>query len=74
MSPKLLSVKDLTPVRKSNVSFGQGIAMTQIQMITSINAVVNNGKLMKPYLVDRLEDDRGNIVKQNSPVVVKKNI
>jgi len=72
MSPKLLSVKDLTPVRKSNVSFGQGIAMTQIQMITSINAVVNNGKLMKPYLVDRLEDDRGNIVKQNSPVVVKK--
>ena len=72
MSPKLLSVKDLTPVRKSNVSFGQGIAMTQIQMITSINAVVNNGKLMKPYLVDRLEDDKGNIVKQNSPVVVRK--
>ena len=72
MSPKLLSVEDLTPVRKSNVSFGQGIAMTQIQMITSINAVVNNGKLMKPYLVDRLEDDRGNIVKQNSPVVVRK--
>ena len=72
MSPKLLSVKDLTPVRKSNVSFGQGIAMTQIQMITSINAVVNNGKLMKPYLVDRLEDDKGNIIKQNSPVVVRK--
>ena len=72
MSPKLLSLKDLTAVRKSNVSFGQGIAMTQIQMITSINAVVNNGKLMKPYLVDRLEDDRGNIVKQNSPVVVRK--
>ena len=46
--------------------------MTQIQMITSINAVVNNGKLMKPYLVDRLEDDRGNVVKQNSPVVVRK--
>lgn len=72
MSPKLLSLKDLTAVRKSNVSFGQGIAITQIQMITSINAVVNNGKLMKPYLVDRLEDDRGNIIKQNSPVVVRK--
>ena len=72
MSPKLLSLKDLTAVRKSNVSFGQGIAMTQIQMITLINAVVNNGKLMKPYLVDRLEDDRGNIIKQNSPVVVRK--
>ena len=72
MSPKLLSLKDLTDVRKSNVSFGQGNDITQIQMITSINAVVNNGKLMKPYLVDRLEDDRGNIIKQNSPVVVRK--
>lgn len=72
MSPKLLSLKDLTAVRKSNVSFGQGIAMTQIQMIAAINTVINNGKLMKPYLVDRLEDDRGNIIKQNSPVVVRK--
>ena len=27
---------------------------------------------MKPYLVDRLEDDKGNIVKQNAPVVIRK--
>ena len=72
MSPKLLSLKDLTAVKKANVSFGQGIAMTQIQMITAINAVINNGKLMKPYLVDRLEDDKGDIVKQNTPVVIRK--
>ena len=72
MSPKLLSLKDLTAVKKANVSFGQGIAMTQIQMIAAINTVINNGKLMKPYLVDRLEDDKGNIVKQNAPVVIRK--
>ena len=48
--------------------------MTQIQMIAAINTVINNGKLMKPYLVDRLEDDKGNIVKQNAPVVIRKSI
>lgn len=59
-------------VRRGNIAFGQGIAVTQIQMIMALNTVINNGKLMKPYLVDRIEDSKGNIVKQNSPVMVKK--
>lgn len=46
--------------------------MTQIQMMMALNTVINNGRLMKPYMVDRLEDDQGNIVLQNSPIVLKK--
>ena len=57
MTKKLLSLKDLTEVRKANVAFGQGIAMTQIQMLMALNTVINNGKLMKPYIVDRIEDE-----------------
>ena len=72
MSPKLLTLKDLTAVRKATITFGQGIAVTQIQMMTALNTVINNGKLMKPYLVDRLEDDQGNIVQQNKPTVIRK--
>ena len=68
----LLKLKDLTEVKKANVSFGQGISMTQIQILMALNTVVNNGKLMKPYLVDRVEDSKGNIVEQNKPVVIKK--
>ena len=41
-------------------------------MMTALNTVINNGKLMKPYLVDRLEDDQGNIVQQNKPTVIRK--
>jgi cell division protein FtsI/penicillin-binding protein 2 len=32
-------------------SFGQGIAVTPMQMITAVSAVANGGKLMKPYVV-----------------------
>lgn len=59
-------------VRRANISFGQGIAVTQIQMIMALNTVINNGKLMKPYLVDRIEDSKGNTVKQNKPDMIKK--
>ena len=68
----LLKLRDLTEVKKSNISFGQGISMTQLQMLMALNTVVNNGKLMKPYLVDRIEDSNGNIVEQNKPIVIKK--
>ena len=72
MTKELLKLKDLTEVKKANIAFGQGIAMTQIQMIMALNTVINNGKLMKPYIVDRIEDDGGNIVKKNLPTVLRK--
>jgi cell division protein FtsI (penicillin-binding protein 3) len=49
----------LPPSRWSKVglvtqAFGQGIAVTPIQMLTAFNALVNGGLLMKPYLVRQL--------------------
>jgi cell division protein FtsI/penicillin-binding protein 2 len=35
-------------------SFGQGIAVTPIQMITAVAAVANDGVLMKPYVVKEI--------------------
>ena len=32
-------------------SFGQGIAVTPIQMISAVAAIANGGKLMRPYIV-----------------------
>ncbi len=32
-------------------SFGQGIAVTSIQMLTAVGAIANQGKLMEPHLV-----------------------
>ncbi len=36
-------------------AFGQGIAVTPIQMITAIAAVANDGVLPTPYIVERIE-------------------
>ncbi len=44
--------------KKSNInyataSFGQGIAVTPLQLITAVSAIANNGKLMQPYIVEK---------------------
>lgn len=54
----------------ARIGFGQSVAVTPIQMITAACAVVNGGRLMKPYLVEAIEDSNGNVLKQTSPRVV----
>ncbi len=42
-----------------NVSYGQGIAVTPLQMITAANAIANDGLVMQPHIVrERLDGDR----------------
>ncbi|MHB8903981.1 MAG: peptidoglycan D,D-transpeptidase FtsI family protein [Patescibacteria group bacterium] len=38
----------------ATASFGQGIAVTPLQMIMPYQAIANNGVLMKPYIVDAI--------------------
>lgn len=39
-------------VNYANMSFGQGVSVTMLQMASAIGAIANGGKLYKPYLVD----------------------
>lgn len=50
-------------------SFGQSISVTPLQVITAISAIGNGGKLMQPYIVDRMINQDGNTVKETTPVV-----
>lgn len=52
-------------------SFGQTFNITPIQLITAVSACVNGGRLMKPYLVQGVEDSEGNIVSQTEPELVR---
>lgn len=38
----------------ATASFGQGIAVTPLQMVMSYQAIANKGVLMRPYLVDKI--------------------
>jgi len=53
----------------ATIAFGQGIGVTGLQMATALAAVANGGKLMKPLLVKRVVDPRGETVRNNAPQV-----
>lgn len=53
----------------ATISFGQGVSATAMQLGTALSAVANGGLLMKPYMVERISDENGNILQQFSPQV-----
>lgn len=59
---------DMTKVNLASSSFGQSFQITPIQMVTAINAIANDGKLMQPYVVSKTLDNEGNVVSQTQPV------
>lgn len=65
----IFSKDKMTTINLASSSFGQSFEITPIQMITAINAIANDGKLMKPYLVSKTLDNNGNVVSTNEPVV-----
>jgi cell division protein FtsI/penicillin-binding protein 2 len=42
---------DWYPIQLVTNSFGQGVAVTPIQMATAVSAVANGGKMMKPHVL-----------------------
>lgn len=54
----------------SRAPIGQFVAVTPIQMVMAYGAVANGGRLMKPYVVDRIIGADGEILFRNEPTVV----
>lgn len=46
-------------------SFGQGLAVTPLQMVSSVSALANGGMLMQPYVVAEVHDELG--VRKHEP-------
>jgi len=55
-----------------NIPIGQGVAVTAIQSVAAVAAIANNGVLMKPYVIDRVQDNKGNVIKTFSPTVARR--
>ena len=55
-------VANLYSGRKINyltASFGQGIAVTPLQLVNAYSAIANGGKLMRPYIVEKVVAEGG---------------
>jgi cell division protein FtsI/penicillin-binding protein 2 len=64
-------VKNWSKVSIAQIPMGHGIAVTRLQMLMAMSAIANKGLLMRPMLVDRLEDHEGNIVARYAPQSVR---
>ena len=63
--------KTAGPVGLATMAYGQGIAVTPIQLITAISALGNDGKMMQPRIVKELTDDDGNVIQEFDTKVVR---
>ncbi|MDP4085416.1 MAG: penicillin-binding protein [Bacillota bacterium] len=58
------------PIEKATTAFGQGSAITPIEQVQAATAVANDGKMMKPHVVEKIVNhDTGEVVQQITPEV-----
>lgn len=69
---KLRDITDWSKLTKTYMSFGYGISVTPLQLTTAFCALVNGGFLYQPQIVKRQVDKNGNIIKEDTPVVVRR--
>lgn len=63
------SIEGLGEANFATLSYGHGIAVSPIQMITAGCAIVNGGKLLKPRIVLKTIDKHNNKVFENDVIV-----
>lgn len=64
-------VKNWSKVSIAQIPMGHGVAVTGLQMTMAMCAIANKGVLMRPMLVDRLEDRDHNVVTKYPPQRVR---
>ncbi len=56
---EVLDVKHWSNTQRATIAFGQGIAVTPIQLVIAMGSIANGGKLMKPYIVQEVDNSDG---------------
>lgn len=65
------SLKKRGDIYTATASFGQGISVTPLQLIVAFSAIANQGKMMRPYLVEKIIDkNKQKIIEENKPKVL----
>ena len=56
----------------ATISFGQGVSLSTVQLVSALSAIANGGNLMRPYLVEQILDDSGAVVQKFEPQIVRR--
>ena len=68
----LRSTKSWSALSLASMSFGQEVGVTAIQMASAAAVVANGGYWMRPFIVKRVEEPWGELVREYSPVAERK--
>lgn len=63
VSPELKPRDSWYAVDLATASFGQGISVTAIELLSAVSAIANEGKRMLPHVVTRIETPDGKAIK-----------
>lgn len=71
----LFDPQTMYPSNVATMSIGQGIALTSMQLIRAIATIANDGKLVQPHIVKRVERGDGRILREEKlpvqPQIIK---
>ncbi len=51
----------------ANIGFGQGIAVTPLQLASAMGAIANNGVVMRPFFLKEIRDGQGKLIQEFTP-------
>ena len=66
----LINARHVKNVDLARIGFGQSVAVTPLQLIAAASAVVNGGRLMRPYIVKEILDEEGTVIDRALPQVM----
>ncbi|MEI6533233.1 MAG: penicillin-binding protein 2 [Candidatus Roizmanbacteria bacterium] len=64
--------KDWYEIDYATATFGQGLAVTPLQLITAFSSVINGGYLMRPYVVQKIIEGDNGRVREREPKIVRR--
>ncbi|QTL98036.1 stage V sporulation protein D [Iocasia frigidifontis] len=67
----LYDFDSIGPVELATMSFGHGISVTPIQLITAVSAVANNGMLLRPRFVKEIRNADDELVEEFQAVPIR---
>ncbi len=67
----LYPVNKWSKVSIAQIPMGHGVAVTRLQMAMAMAAIANNGLLMRPMIVSRLQDRDGRVIERYEPQSVR---
>ncbi|MGE5258955.1 MAG: peptidoglycan D,D-transpeptidase FtsI family protein [Hyphomicrobiales bacterium] len=68
----LMPPKNWADIDTAAISFGHGVSVSAIQLITAVSAIANDGVLVKPRLVQAVTDRQGQILRQFPPEDIRR--